>query len=184
MCYKTAASVWTLVPHQYALKVRALCSTGPICSLLVKKFGCRATVMLGGVLSGLGLAASFLIHSIKGLYVTAIITGQPTFGWLIVRAGSPPGTLDAAGAAVGPLGGDQNGKKWLFIGYVAHSINAAFFINVKWWRLMLQKGLHALIQMSQHWEHLVASTSGAKAYIEHSVYLWSHFLYQLWRFNI
>uniref|UniRef100_A0AAQ4P153 Major facilitator superfamily (MFS) profile domain-containing protein n=1 Tax=Gasterosteus aculeatus aculeatus TaxID=481459 RepID=A0AAQ4P153_GASAC len=50
-------------------------AAGPICSLLVKKFGCRATVMLGGVLSGLGLAASFLIHSIKGLYVTAIITG-------------------------------------------------------------------------------------------------------------
>ncbi|XP_053094702.1 BTB/POZ domain-containing protein KCTD2 isoform X4 [Pangasianodon hypophthalmus] len=50
---------------------------GPLCSMLVEHFGCRATVMMGGVLSGLGMAASSFTHSIIELYITAgIITGS------------------------------------------------------------------------------------------------------------
>lgn len=49
---------------------------GPLCSVLVEKFGCRATVMLGGVLSGLGMVASSFTQSITQLYITAgVITG-------------------------------------------------------------------------------------------------------------
>ncbi|XP_039644442.1 LOW QUALITY PROTEIN: monocarboxylate transporter 6-like [Perca fluviatilis] len=49
---------------------------GPFCSVLVEKLGCRATVMLGGVLSGLGMAASSFTQSITQLYITAgVITG-------------------------------------------------------------------------------------------------------------
>nr|XP_020460418.1 monocarboxylate transporter 6 isoform X2 [Monopterus albus] len=49
---------------------------GPFCSVLVERLGCRTTVMLGGVLSGLGMAASSFTQSIAQLYVTAgVITG-------------------------------------------------------------------------------------------------------------
>ncbi|XP_030631767.1 monocarboxylate transporter 6 [Chanos chanos] len=49
---------------------------GPLCSVLVERFGCRATVMLGGVLSGLGMAVSSFTNSILELYITAgVITG-------------------------------------------------------------------------------------------------------------
>ena len=52
-------------------------STGPFCSALVERFGCRATVMLGGVLSGFGMAASSFTNSITELYITAgVITGK------------------------------------------------------------------------------------------------------------
>lgn len=51
--------------------------SGPVCSVLLERLGCRATVMLGGVLSGLGMAASSFTHSIGQLYVTAgVITGE------------------------------------------------------------------------------------------------------------
>ncbi|KAJ8363105.1 hypothetical protein SKAU_G00119360 [Synaphobranchus kaupii] len=49
---------------------------GPLCSVLVERYGCRTTVMLGGVLSGLGMAASSFTNSIIELYITAgVITG-------------------------------------------------------------------------------------------------------------
>lgn len=50
---------------------------GPLCSVLVAHFGCRATVMFGGLLSGFGMAVSSFSHSIVDLYITAgVITGQ------------------------------------------------------------------------------------------------------------
>lgn len=46
--------------------------------MLVERLGCRWTVMLGGVLSGLGMAASSFTQSISQLFLTAgVITGQP-----------------------------------------------------------------------------------------------------------
>lgn len=60
---------------------------GPFCSVLVERLGCRATVMLGGVLSGLGMAASSFTQSIVQLYITAgVITGQSTLSTFIVPA--------------------------------------------------------------------------------------------------
>lgn len=49
---------------------------GPLCSVLVERFGCRVTVMVGGVLSGLGMAVSALARTITELYITGVITGQ------------------------------------------------------------------------------------------------------------
>ncbi|XP_044309978.1 monocarboxylate transporter 6 [Varanus komodoensis] len=49
---------------------------GPLCSILVERFGCRTTVMLGGLLSGVGMVASSFSKSISQLYITAgFITG-------------------------------------------------------------------------------------------------------------
>lgn len=50
---------------------------GPLCSILVKRFGCRFVVMLGGLLSGLGMVSSSFCKSISQLYLTAgLITGM------------------------------------------------------------------------------------------------------------
>lgn len=44
--------------------------------MLVKQFGCRFVVMLGGLLSGLGMVSSSFCKSISQLYLTAgLITG-------------------------------------------------------------------------------------------------------------
>lgn len=44
--------------------------------MLVERFGCRVTVMVGGFLSGLGMALSALARTITDIYVTSGITGQ------------------------------------------------------------------------------------------------------------
>ncbi|KAI5283048.1 monocarboxylate transporter 6 isoform X1 [Manis pentadactyla] len=49
---------------------------GPLCSVLVGRFGCRVTVMLGGVLASLGMVASSFCHTLSQFYLTAgFITG-------------------------------------------------------------------------------------------------------------
>ncbi|XP_054988738.1 monocarboxylate transporter 6 [Sorex araneus] len=49
---------------------------GPLCSILVERFGCRVTMMLGGLLACLGMAASSFCQSLWALYVTAgLISG-------------------------------------------------------------------------------------------------------------
>ncbi|XP_029384354.1 monocarboxylate transporter 6 [Echeneis naucrates] len=85
---------------------------GPFCSVLVEHFGCRATVMLGGVLSGLGMAASSFTNSITELYITAgIITGlgfcfsfQPAvtiLGHYFVRRRAFANAMSSTGTALG-----------------------------------------------------------------------------------
>ncbi|XP_054449232.1 monocarboxylate transporter 6 [Pteronotus mesoamericanus] len=44
---------------------------GPLCSVLVGRFGCRVTVMFGGVLASLGMVASCFCRSLVQLYVAA-----------------------------------------------------------------------------------------------------------------
>ncbi|CAK6438508.1 unnamed protein product [Pipistrellus nathusii] len=44
---------------------------GPLCSILVGRFGCRPTVMLGGVLASLGMVASSFCRSLGQLYLAA-----------------------------------------------------------------------------------------------------------------
>ncbi|XP_034050218.1 monocarboxylate transporter 6 isoform X2 [Thalassophryne amazonica] len=59
-----------------SIMTSALHAGGPFCSMLVERLGCRGTVMLGGVLSGFGMAASSFTRSIMELYITAgVITG-------------------------------------------------------------------------------------------------------------
>ncbi|XP_032769585.1 monocarboxylate transporter 6 isoform X4 [Rattus rattus] len=49
---------------------------GPLCSVLIKRFGCRVTMMLGGVLASLGMVASTFSDSLIHLFLTAgLITG-------------------------------------------------------------------------------------------------------------
>ncbi|XP_046305567.1 monocarboxylate transporter 6 isoform X2 [Marmota monax] len=49
---------------------------GPLCGILVGRFGCRVTMMLGGLLASLGMVASSFSRSLSQLYLTAgIITG-------------------------------------------------------------------------------------------------------------
>ncbi|KAM9837792.1 monocarboxylate transporter 6 [Aulostomus maculatus] len=85
---------------------------GPFCSVLVERLGCRATVMLGGVLSGLGMAASSFTQSITELYITAgVITGlgfcfsfQPAvtiLGHYFVRRRAFANAMSSTGTALG-----------------------------------------------------------------------------------
>ncbi|NWQ83007.1 MOT6 protein, partial [Columbina picui] len=59
-----------------SIMVAVLHGGGPLCSILVKRFGCRFAVMLGGLLSGVGMVSSSFCGSISQLYLTAgFITG-------------------------------------------------------------------------------------------------------------
>ncbi|NXJ68278.1 MOT6 protein, partial [Rostratula benghalensis] len=59
-----------------SIMVAVLHGGGPLCSILVKRFGCRFAVMLGGLLSGVGMVSSSFCKSISQLYLTAgFITG-------------------------------------------------------------------------------------------------------------
>lgn len=49
---------------------------GPLCSILVNRFGCRVTVMLGGLLASLGMVTGSFCRTLSELYLTAgFITG-------------------------------------------------------------------------------------------------------------
>ncbi|KAF3704096.1 Monocarboxylate transporter 6 [Channa argus] len=85
---------------------------GPFCSVLVERLGCRATVIFGGVLSGLGMVASSFTQSIAELYVTAgVITGlgfcfsfQPAvaiLGHYFVRRRVFANAMSSTGTALG-----------------------------------------------------------------------------------
>ncbi|KAI1884355.1 hypothetical protein AGOR_G00225560 [Albula goreensis] len=85
---------------------------GPLCSVLVERYGCRPTVMVGGVLSGLGMAASSFTRTITELYITAgIVTGlgfcfcfQPAvtiMGHYFVRRRAFANAMSSTGTALG-----------------------------------------------------------------------------------
>ncbi|KAG5262403.1 hypothetical protein AALO_G00274770 [Alosa alosa] len=85
---------------------------GPFCSMLVERFGCRATVMFGGVMSGLGMIFSSFTNSMEELYITAgVITGlgfcfsfQPAvtiLGQYFVRRRPFVNAMSSTGTALG-----------------------------------------------------------------------------------
>ncbi|XP_076609455.1 monocarboxylate transporter 6 [Chaetodon auriga] len=94
-----------------AIMTAVLHAGGPLCSMLVEHFGCRATVMVGGLLSGLGLAVSSLARTITDIYITSAITGlgfclsfQPSvtaMGHYFVRRRVFANALASTGTAVG-----------------------------------------------------------------------------------
>ncbi|KAM6957130.1 monocarboxylate transporter 6 [Aplochiton taeniatus] len=94
-----------------AIMTAVLHAGGPLCSVLVERFGCRATVMMGGVLSGLGMVISALARSITELCITGIITGlgfclafQPSvtmMGHYFVRRRAFANALSSTGTALG-----------------------------------------------------------------------------------
>ncbi|XP_062389195.1 monocarboxylate transporter 6 isoform X2 [Sardina pilchardus] len=95
-----------------AIMTAVLHGGGPLCSVLVELFGCRPVVMLGGVLSGLGMMTSSFARSITALYLTAgILTGlgfcfsfQPAItmiGHYFVRRRAFANALSSTGTALG-----------------------------------------------------------------------------------
>lgn len=54
-------------------------SAGPVSSILVNRFGCRTVVMVGGLMSGLSVAAASLANSIVYLYLFIGIIGGTGF---------------------------------------------------------------------------------------------------------
>ncbi|XP_021330400.2 monocarboxylate transporter 6 [Danio rerio] len=95
-----------------AIMMAVLHACGPICSVLVERCGCRATIIIGGILSGLGMAASSFAQTMVELYITAgIITGmgfslcfQPSItmvGHYFVRRRAFANALSSTGTALG-----------------------------------------------------------------------------------
>ncbi|XP_073705445.1 monocarboxylate transporter 6 [Garra rufa] len=95
-----------------AIMMAVLHAGGPVCSVLVESLGCRATIIIGGILSGLGMAASSFAQTIVELYITAgIITGmgfslsfQPSItmvGHYFVRRRAFANALSSIGTALG-----------------------------------------------------------------------------------
>ncbi|XP_013386020.1 monocarboxylate transporter 9 [Lingula anatina] len=59
-----------------SLNYGMLLLTGPVCSVIVDRFGCRVTAMLGGAIAAVGLFLSVFATSLMYLYVSfGIITG-------------------------------------------------------------------------------------------------------------
>lgn len=57
------------------VSLSAFLSAGPVSSVLVNRYGCRTIVMVGGLMSGLSVAAASLVNSIVYLYFLIGIVG-------------------------------------------------------------------------------------------------------------
>ncbi|XP_047657019.1 monocarboxylate transporter 6 [Tachysurus fulvidraco] len=95
-----------------AIMTAVLHAGGPVCSILVESFGCRTTIMLGGILSGLGMVVSSFAQKMADLYIsTGVITGlgfclcfQPSVtmvGHYFVRRRAFASALSSTGTALG-----------------------------------------------------------------------------------
>lgn len=52
---------------------------GPLCSVLVNRFGCRPVMMVGGLFASLGMVLASFSTSIIHIYLTTgVITGETT----------------------------------------------------------------------------------------------------------
>lgn len=52
---------------------------GPLCSVLVNRFGCRPVMMVGGIFASLGMILASFSTSIIHIYLTTgVITGETT----------------------------------------------------------------------------------------------------------
>ncbi|XP_009874102.1 PREDICTED: monocarboxylate transporter 6 [Apaloderma vittatum] len=95
-----------------SIMVAVLHGGGPLCSILVKRFGCRFAVMLGGLLSSVGMVSSSFCKSISQLYLTAgLITGLGScfsfqagvtvLGYYFVRWRTLANAMASTGVSVG-----------------------------------------------------------------------------------
>ncbi|XP_066498167.1 monocarboxylate transporter 6 [Hoplias malabaricus] len=95
-----------------AIMTAVLHAGGPVCSALVESYGCRATVMVGGILSGIGMIASSFAQTMMELYIASgVITGlgfclcfQPSVtmvGHYFVRRRAFANALSSTGTALG-----------------------------------------------------------------------------------
>ena len=54
-----------------------MCILGPVCGLLVDKFGCRKVAFAGGIITGCGLVASSFSSSLGMMtFFYGIVTGE------------------------------------------------------------------------------------------------------------
>ncbi|XP_053564861.1 monocarboxylate transporter 6 [Bombina bombina] len=85
---------------------------GPLCSIMVEKFGCRVTVMMGGLLCGMGMVASSFSKSIIHLYLSAgLLAGLglcfcfqsavTVLGYYFIRRRTLANALASTGASIG-----------------------------------------------------------------------------------
>ncbi|XP_068118498.1 monocarboxylate transporter 6 [Hyperolius riggenbachi] len=95
---------------------------GPLCSIMVEKFGCRVTVMVGGFLCGIGLVSSSFSQSIVHLYLSAGFVGGlglcfsfqaavTVLGYYFVKRRTLANAIASSGASIGmalwPLASQQ-----------------------------------------------------------------------------
>ncbi|TSO37060.1 Monocarboxylate transporter 6 [Bagarius yarrelli] len=95
-----------------AIMTAVLHAGGPVCSMLVECFGCRATIIVGGIVSGIGMVVSSFAQTMADLYVTTgVVTGlgfcfcfQPSLtmvGHYFVRRRAFASALSSTGTALG-----------------------------------------------------------------------------------
>ncbi|KAM4691707.1 monocarboxylate transporter 6 [Rhinophrynus dorsalis] len=92
---------------------------GPLCSIIVERFGCRVAVMTGGLLCGVGMVASSFSQTIIHLYLSAgFLAGLglcfcfqaavTVLGYYFIRRRTLANSLASSGASIGmalwPLG--------------------------------------------------------------------------------
>ncbi|KAM4665164.1 monocarboxylate transporter 6 [Discoglossus pictus] len=85
---------------------------GPLCSIMVESFGCRVTVMVGGILCGAGMVTSTFSQNIIHLYLTAgLIAGLglcfsfqgavTVLGYYFIKRRTLANSLASTGASIG-----------------------------------------------------------------------------------
>ncbi|NWI66246.1 MOT6 protein, partial [Todus mexicanus] len=95
-----------------SIMVAVLHGGGPLCSFLVKRFGCRFAVMLGGLLSSVGMVSSSFCNSISQLYLTAGLiaglglcfsfqAGVTVLGYYFVRWRTLANAVSSTGVSLG-----------------------------------------------------------------------------------
>ncbi|XP_063816726.1 monocarboxylate transporter 6 [Pseudophryne corroboree] len=85
---------------------------GPLCSIMVERFGCRVTVMVGGILCGVGLVSSSFSKNIVHLYLSAGLVGGlglcfsfqaavTVLGYYFIKRRTLANSLASTGASIG-----------------------------------------------------------------------------------
>ncbi|KAG8564928.1 hypothetical protein GDO81_012638 [Engystomops pustulosus] len=85
---------------------------GPLCSIMVERFGCRVAVMVGGLLCGIGMVTSSFSKTIVHLYLSAGIIGGlglcfgfqaavTVLGYYFVKRRTLANSLASTGASIG-----------------------------------------------------------------------------------
>ncbi|XP_075702844.1 LOW QUALITY PROTEIN: monocarboxylate transporter 6-like [Rhinoderma darwinii] len=85
---------------------------GPLCSIIVERFGCRVAVMVGGLLCGIGMVSSSFSQTIIHLYLSAGLIGGlglcfcfqaavTVLGYYFVKRRTLANALASTGASIG-----------------------------------------------------------------------------------
>uniref|UniRef100_A0A8C5R5G3 Solute carrier family 16 member 5 n=1 Tax=Leptobrachium leishanense TaxID=445787 RepID=A0A8C5R5G3_9ANUR len=85
---------------------------GPLCSIMVERLGCRITVMIGGLLCGVGMAASCFSQTIVHLYLSGgfvaglglcfcFQAGVTVLGYYFIKRRTLANAIASTGASIG-----------------------------------------------------------------------------------